>query len=89
MACDFDAVPGAEAGEDLTPGILDFLFHEGDFLLETDAQGMGFGMFFEVVQLALQLQKGFFKVEADVSCNEQFKASRPDRQLGKLETTAQ
>ena len=63
MARDFDPVPGAELGEDLAFGLLDFLLDNGDFLFEFDAHRIVLGMFLEFFQLALQLQNGLLKIK--------------------------
>ena len=63
MAGDLDPVPGAQAGEDLAARLGDLGFHRRDLLLEADAHGMAFRVFFEFVQLALQLENGLFEIK--------------------------
>ena len=63
MPGDLDAVPRAQFRKNLALRFLDFLFNEGDLLLETDAHGVSLRVFFQLLQLALQLQNRLFKIK--------------------------
>jgi hypothetical protein len=63
MARELDALPGGEIQKNLPPRLLDLLFDDLDFVLETDAKRMFLRVFAEAVQLVLQFNDGFFEVE--------------------------
>ena len=63
MARELDALPGVEIQENLPARLLDLLFDDQDFILETDAEGMFLRVRPEFFQLVLQFGDRLFKIE--------------------------
>ncbi len=56
-------LPGGQIGKNLAPRFLDLFFDLPGFLLQTDAEGVGFGVFPQLLQLALQFHNRLLEIK--------------------------
>ena len=63
MPGDLNAIPGAQVQKDLALGFFDLLLNDRNFFLQSNAEGMLFGVLSQLLKLALQFCNRLLEVE--------------------------